>query len=266
MIRNLLKLAGASFVLSLGCIAGASMLAQRDLSQNNWGWTLIEQDDGFKIDKGSKQAIEPKASRTLNFAPTEALKIDFPHDVIFKQGPVASLVVEGPKSMIERVSLKDGLLFIEPGTDFKKVIRFQLTGKGIEARGNMDDLKVTITAPNIHQFTLLGSGDLEIENYDQTSLDLNILGSGDIRAKGRAKTSKITISGSGTVDAKALNVQNASVDIDGSGEAHMAPTEVADIKINGSGDVVLETKPRSLTIKSLGSGSVIGQDGEEMEP
>ena len=56
------------------------------------------------------------------------------------------------------------------------------------------------------------------------------------------------------------------MDIDGSGEATLAPTGAANINISGSGDVTLLTRPAKLESTVSGSGSIRQKDTSGPSP
>ena len=57
-----------------------------------------------------------------------------------------------------------------------------------------------------------------------------------------------------------MKTQAAKVEIEGSGDATLAPTDAADITIEGSGDVTLLTQPAKLQSNLSGSGRIRQQD------
>ena len=59
---------------------------------------------------------------------------------------------------------------------------------------------------------------------------------------------------------------DATVDISGSGEARIAPSESARLDISGSGEIDLVTTPRRLETNVSGSGSVNHEGGAPQPP
>ena len=101
-----------------------------------------------------------------------------------------------------------------------------------------------------------GSGDLTIRDYDQPSLALDLSGSSDVTASGRADRLSLDIAGSGDADLARLTLKDARIDIAGSGEATVAATGTVDVSIDGSGDVNLALRPAKLNSSISGSGEV----------
>jgi hypothetical protein len=109
-----------------------------------------------------------------------------------------------------------------------------------------------------------GSGDLDIRNYHQDSLSLNVSGSGDVTAQGAAKSVQTTISGSGDADLSQLSVEGADVRISGSGSTTVGPRAWAKLDISGSGDVTLTNRPPKVESHVSGSGDI--RQGETVAP
>ena len=117
-------------------------------------------------------------------------------------------------------------------------------------------MKIVVTAPKINNFNLEGSANLMLRDYDQDTLAIDISGSGEVTAMGRAGALEVDISGSGDADLAALATTDANIAIAGSGDAVVAPTGRADISISGSGDTVLTTRPATVNQNISGSGEV----------
>jgi hypothetical protein len=108
----------------------------------------------------------------------------------------------------------------------------------------------------VRSFTLNGSGDLYLKAYDQPDLVLEINGSGDVDAQGKANKVDLRVSGSGEADLRGLDTGDAKIALAGSGEAHVAPHGAAEVDVAGSGDVYLTSKPSVLSSNVAGSGEV----------
>src|SRR5581483_8133815 len=114
-----------------------------------------------------------------------------------------------------------------------------------------------LTAPAVRHFAINGSGALAINGYDQDELDLDVSGSGDVTAHGKARALKLDISGSGDVDAAQLAADSADADISGSGKASIAPASAADLRISGDGEIDLMSHPAKRTSDVSGSAPIV---------
>ncbi|HEY1427520.1 MAG TPA: DUF2807 domain-containing protein, partial [Caulobacteraceae bacterium] len=136
----------------------------------------------------------------------------------------------------------------------------QLSGSHLQFTDDNDlaePLKVTMTAPAVKSFAINGSGSLAINGFDQDELDLDVSGSGNVTAKGKARALKLDISGNGDVDAGGVAADSASAEISGSGKASIAPASVADLHISGDGEIDLMSHPAHLTSDVSGSGHIV---------
>lgn len=256
MIRNLLIIAGAAFVLSLVTLGGAAAIGGRDMAAHGWSWTFRDGENGdFKVVRADDQRAA-EVTRTLAWTGGDTLVIDLPGTVEYVQGDTPGITVRGSADRVDRVRI-DGNRLTLAGTDEKgeRVVY----GRNHNGRGfwiNDDQVHIIVTAPKVSTFDILGSADLTLSGYNQDSLTLNISGSGDVSGSGATKTLALTISGSGDVDLSDLLSEDTDVSISGSGDARIAPAGVAKVNLSGSGDVDLATRPTSLSQTITGSGDV----------
>lgn len=258
MIRNLTIVAVASFVLCVGCFAGAFALGGRDIVKNGWSfpadWNVEVSDDNdhVHIGPGSGHADNGETTtRDVAWSGSDALQIDAPAEVIFTQaaaGAGASVRVTGPKNLVDRVILENGRITLRDADGDGTVV--------FHARRDSDQLSIEIVAPSVRSFTLNGSGDLYLKAYDQPDLVLEINGSGNVDAQGKAGKVDLRVAGSGEADLRGLDTGDAKIALAGSGEAHVAPHGATEVDVAGSGDVYLTSKPTVLSSNVAGSGEV----------
>jgi hypothetical protein len=261
MIKNLAIIAGASFVLAAFCLGGAAALGGPHLFgdhpwgdrwRGHWGpWGPW--DDGWNVrirDGDGESSVYVNGvpatsdgattSRDIAWDGADGLDIEIPANVQFTQSPgPAKLVVSGPKDLVDRVVLSGSRL------------AFNDDDSGDQR------LSVSLSAPNVHRFSIDGDASLAIANYDQDELDVDVSGHGDVVAKGKARAARLDISGDGDVNLGGLPVDQADADISGSGRASVAAKSAADIRISGSGEVDLLTHPAKLTSDVSGSGRIV---------
>lgn len=248
MVRTLLIIAGAGFVLMLVCFAGAAALGGPDLMRNGWNYTIFDDGDGH----GRLERAGPRVTRTLEWDGSDRLILAAPAEVIFTQGDTASVTVEGPDNLVQRLTLSQGRLGFEGERP-----------SGYMGIVNDSGLVVRVTAPDVSAFVIEGSGDLELRALDLDAASIEIRGSGDVSAAGRVDRLTLTIRGSGEARLEPLAVRTATVEIAGSGEAELNPTESADVAISGSGDVSLLSRPATLNTRINGSGDITVAGVEE---
>ena len=255
MIRTLLIIAGAAMVLAIATLGGAAAIGGQDLARDGWAWTFHDGDGDtvrFERDDGSH---EPDVTRTLAWTGGNRLVLDLAADVTYVQGPEAKVVVTGPKAVADRVVLDGDRLTMTDGDDTERVT-FGWDANGPTGWAESERLQITVTAPSVVEFDVVGSSDLSITAYDQDTMSLSLTGSGDVTASGRARTLTLNMTGSGDADLDALQAVDVRVDVSGSGDASVAPTGEANIALSGSGDVDLAGRPTKVTSSSTGSGDI----------
>ena len=266
LIRNTLIVAGASFALAVGCFAGVAAIAGPELMTKGWtipfgdNATVTITDDNGKVIRtvrhvGAGGAPSPMVDRTLPWTGKDTLIIDLPVDVVFVQGAEAKIVVSGPKTYVDRLKVEGGRISLDDINLADSAV-MTLGPDGLQVRSDRDRMKITVVAPDVTRFELRGSGDLDIRRYEQAALGLDITGSGDVEAEGKAKAVTVDNSGSGYADLGDLKTQEVVIDVSGSGGGAVFATGKAKIEISGSGDVELRTEPKMVTSEITGSGEV----------
>jgi hypothetical protein len=202
---------------------------------NHWSWSRDEdRNDG------------PQTTRDIAWRGGDTLSIDLDAEVQYAQAPgPAKVTVTGPQSTVADVEIQNG------------EIRYK-DDDSHDAR-----LSIVVTAPSVTKFVMESSGKLAIADYRQDKLGLDLQGDADVTATGEAQAVDLSISGSANADLGAVKAKTAKVNIEGSGDATLAPTDAADITIAGSGDVSLLTRPARLQSNVSGSGH-IRQQGREV--
>ncbi len=140
-----------------------------------------------------------------------------------------------------------------------------------------DHAKVYVTAPSLDKLSASGSGDISTQDILKNSghIEMDVSGSGDIKANVEAPSVKAEISGSGNIDLKGhtkdfdgavngsgdlscsnLESENTTVKIIGSGNAHVFASVHLSASIMGSGDVYYRGNPTSPEVHTTGSGTV----------
>jgi hypothetical protein len=246
MIRTLLIIAAAGLVACVLSVGGFLAVGGIDAVRN--GDFEFGPEDHSHVRRGHHPDQGPPARRTLVWTGTDSLQVDLPGEVSFSQAATASVVVYGPRALVDQVVVENGRLRLADGGSW--------THHGMD----QDDLRVTITAPGVRRFALNGSGRLEIDDYDQPDLELDVAGSGEVSVRGRTQRADLEIAGSGEADLDALTLTSARVSVAGSGDARLAPTAAAEVSIAGSGDVTLRRRPPSLSSSISGSGELNFED------
>ena len=103
---------------------------------------------------------------------------------------------------------------------------------------SIEGIEVNVNAPEYDEVSISGSGDINIIDFKNDNLSLNISGSGYITANGEVQTLIAKISGSGDIISAELISKSATITINGSGDAKIWASDSISAQINGSGDII----------------------------
>jgi hypothetical protein len=112
-----------------------------------------------------------------------------------------------------------------------------------------------LTVKNLNGIALSGSGSINGKALATDSMKIELSGSGEIITAGSSDHMDVVVSGSGNFHGDGFKSKDARVEVDGSGSATVAASERLDVNINGSGSVEYIGDPMVNTSKH-GSGSV----------
>jgi len=120
-----------------------------------------------------------------------------------------------------------------------------------------DKLLVNINTPNYDKVFLSGSGNINIFDFKNNNLSLNISGSGNITGNGEVETLVVKINGSGNLMSKEIKSKSATIIINGSGDGEVFAIDSISAKINGSGKIKYFGNPENVDTIINGSGDII---------
>jgi Putative auto-transporter adhesin, head GIN domain len=186
-----------------------------------------------------KAEAAPEASRDIPWQGGDSLTFVLDGDVRYTQAPIPKITVVGPRHVVADLEMRGDTLAFRNG-----------------ARWKIDGLQVDIAAPSVKHFTVAGDQNLIVKNYAQDDLAIDVNGSGDVLALGKARKLAVTVRGSGNVDVSAVAGQEGRFEVIGSGDVRAAPTGLAQVNIVGSGEVDLVREPKQVASNVVGSGGV----------
>jgi hypothetical protein len=181
--------------------------------------------------------------------------------VSFTQAPQTRITVTGPREVLDRMVVENGVVRMRPGL----------------WSWNWNGPQVTITASAPHVRTVIAAASARIETsaLQEPNLNLRASSSGSIRtmvktgmlktdasssgqvhARGSADRVAVGVSSSGRVDLNGLAVQDADVNASSSGSAELSPTRSARVDASSSGHVRLLQRPAQLDTRTSSSGHV----------
>jgi len=256
MIKKLLIVAGGAAAVSAACLIGGAALIGHDLRTKEWNISMVKIGDHVHLVRGEAAKPEQTVTSALTWPGGDRLAIDLPGEVTYTQGATASVTVSGPQSLVNRVRIDGGRLYLATGPEPEESIHLRFDHGRLDATGPDTQLRVAITAPTVTSFAVSGSSGLSVHDYDQPALDIALNGSGAVDVDGHTAALKLDQAGSGAVDLTSLEARDADVSLSGSGDAEIHATGKAQVGISGSGTVALTAKPASLTTSISGSGTV----------
>lgn len=248
MIRALVIVAVAGFLMSVACITGAIAIGGPEaIARSAWSWNWGGWGDGhhhFGVWRHESGQSGPQAQRDFPWS-GDRLEVNAPAEIDYAQasGP-AKLTISGPREALDQVRVDGGRITLAPGAY------------------RWAELHITLSAPDVTRFELNGANRLTIANYKQDQLFLDASGHADIRAQGETKSVSLNVSGAGDADLSELKTSRADIDISGAGAATVAPKDAARVQISGMGDVKLLTRPKQLETHVSGAGH-ISQPGQD---
>ncbi len=187
----------------------------------------------------------PYTEQTRTVGDFDRVEVHGSADVVVRRGWGGVVTVKGGRNRVDDVITRvaDGTLVIE--------------GRDSSGEIDLDDGHVTVVAraPSLAGARVDGSGDLTLPELGGPRLQLEVNGSGDVRADGRVGRLDAEVDGSGDLDLHDLRAGSASLDLAGSGDADVDAARRLDVAIHGSGDVHYAGDPR-LRQQVEGSGSV----------
>lgn len=115
---------------------------------------------------------------------------------------------------------------------------------------------VEIELPALAALRVVGPGTARAVGIDSEALDLALVGSGDLTVSGVARRVTLELHGSGEVHLEDLAAEEVDIDKVGSGVARVAARATLRGTNVGSGDVLYVSRPATIAVDSVGSGSV----------
>lgn len=182
--------------------------------------------DKTKCVKGDGTSV----TNTLTLATVTGIDMKISADVTLIQGTEQSITVEAEQNIFD-------LLNTSVNADGVWEIKFNDPGCIRDHR----PIKITITAVNIEDVTLSGSGDVTTQSgstFSNTTSNLDLSGSGNITYNASNTSSIIKLSGSGNIT------------------MNTASTSSTDLNLSGSGDVTLNGTSPNFTTSLSGSGNI----------
>lgn len=200
-------------------------------------------------------------------APSE-LALFGPDEVQVTQGDKLAITVDGDPAAVEQIrfTLKDGTLGVlradknfDMGDDKLAVVHVTMPAPKEVTMAGSGKINAPALARDA-KVTVLGSGRIDAQNVQGGKLHVTLPGSGTFRAAGNVDDLDLTILGSGSAELDAVKTPKAKVTIMGSGGAAFASDGDVDATIMGSGSVKVKGRA-TCKVTAMGSGSLVCENG-----
>jgi len=203
----------------------------------------------------------PLTDLDLGGTPPDEIALLGPDTVRVVHGSALSVVVDADLDLRDHLRFvrKNGKLGIGRQNGFQEgvatitvtvpaVQRLTLAGSGA--------LRADALAGDHAVATVAGSGRLDIASVEAGDLKVEVLGSGMVKAAGRAQALTLTLAGSGRAQMDGLKANDAHVDVAGTGQGAFASDGTVDATIMGSGSVHVAGRA-TCKVRAMGSGTLV---------
>lgn len=281
MVRTLVIISVVGTILAVVCLSAAAAMGGSDLARKGWSWSewavrVDEENDdvfigpapkgqggvyinGKKVeeDMGGDYSVMsqgPTETREYVWPGDSEIDMGFPGDVIYTQGPVAKVVVTGPRGALDRFYVDEE--------------KFRLRGwnssntfTGIPTDENLNSarpprLKIEVTAPGVTRFDLSGSETLEVRNFSQDSLTLDLSGAAKAKVEGGARLLVLDLNGAANVEAGDFKAEQLSADLSDASRATVSARASADIDASGASRLIFTNRPNQVSQDLSGAATV----------
>ncbi|MDB5438170.1 MAG: hypothetical protein JWM33_597 [Caulobacteraceae bacterium] len=244
MFRPLLIVFTVGAVLALGC--GITYGAMHDYSR----------------DRPSPAKAGAVETRDFAWTGGPSLKIGFPAEVTYIQGPASRMVATGSKETLDKMKVGNGEIDLDINCLSWSFIRFSFSRSDSSSDENtlcgrdQAPLRITITAPSTQAFDASGVAHLDIQNYSQPELKLTVSGASTIKAAGKAGKLDLDVSGASHAELADLALTDAKADASGASHATLKATGRVEAKASGASSLNLLTRPANLDRSVSGASHI----------
>lgn len=209
-------------------------------------------------------AMAPQDSETRSVQPFRTVSSSGSFQVYIRLGDKENVRLEGDKEDLSQIET-----VVENGT---LKLKYKNSSRWNQHQGKVN---IYITAKHLEGITLSGSGDVKVDGIikaqelkvrssgsgninfktDNSRLVVAVSGSGDVSAAGTAQNLDIALSGSCDFKGENLHTEMANIKISGSGDVRINASKTINAAISGSGDVHYSGNP-VVNSKTSGSGRV----------
>jgi hypothetical protein len=228
--------------------------------------------EGCSFDLGLGGAVPGSGvvrSETRQLPDFTGVSVDYPAEVVIRQGEVQSVSVEAEDNLLPQLATRvtGGRLYIEnraprsSRVDPTRPVRITLTVKDLHQLDAPSAGSVSVTGlqtDSLH-LSVSGAGHVVLSGLDVSTLTVDLSGAGNIDADGSAGSIDLGISGFGSFRGGELAAQGANMDISGAGSATLWLKNELTANISGVGSVNYYGSPTvSQNVSGVGGVNRLG--------
>jgi len=202
----------------------------------------------FMDDGGSIPGSGVVISESRPLPEFTAVSIEFPSDVVIRQGETQSVIVEAEDNMLPQLETRiaNGVFYIQ-ASDVSYGERVSPT----------EMVRITLTVRDLNQLDFSTAGSVTVEGLQTDSLSISISGAGEVHLSGlEVNFLNVELSGAGNIDA-AGTAGNLQLEVSGAGkfEGGELATQTAQTNISGMGTTTVWVA-QQLTAEISGVGTL----------
>lgn len=190
------------------------------------------------------------ADRAYKLVPFSILELDLPARYVVRSASAPAALIHGKAEVLDRIVVEqhdDRVRIFVPGSVSdvgQLVIEVDTVGLAeLDVKGAGD---VDARGFNGHEFSLRmpGAANVNLTALDVDKLRVEMDGSGNINASGRASSERIRIGGAGQYHAADLASDSVEVKIEGVGDVEVMARERLEVRLSGAGNVRYRGDPK----------------------
>ncbi len=208
-------------------VTGSGNIVKEDREVSNFNQVLLTGIGELIIDQGDSEALTIEADD--NLLPVITSKVS---NHVLEIGLDDNIRLVGTANITYHLTLKD-------------LSRLEISGLGQATAAHLQSEALALN--------MSGSGRIQIDDLQATSVDVTSSGLGAFTAAGKVDSLSLNFSGAGFFDAKDLQAATASLEINGTGTASVWVTDQLSVNISGGGFVSYYGDPQvTKTISGIG--------------
>ncbi len=184
---------------------------------------------------GIKQTVERKVK------PFSSVTVEGAFDVNYQHGS-PSLAITGDDNIIEHVLSSVTNNTLRLSTD--------------KSYSSSYPIVIDVFSQGIQEMSLEGTSTVKLDDIKTDQLTLNISGTVDVMATGKAETLKLIIQGTGDVMVRHLDSDVVTVELDGTSNVEVTAHTKLDANITGVGNILYFGSPQKISKQILGVGDI----------